>query len=65
LQKGTSRKSEQERKRYYEIARGSIIEIGAALDIASDTEYCKKENFKDLGNNMVRCFSMLSKLITH
>ena len=35
IAEGSSRKSEKERKRYYEIARGSIIEIDAALDIAS------------------------------
>ncbi|HXL55914.1 MAG TPA: four helix bundle protein, partial [Chitinophagaceae bacterium] len=64
IAEGASGKSEQERKIYYEIARGFIMEIDAALDIASDLEYCKKENLKDLGNNMVRCFSMLSKLIT-
>jgi len=34
IAEGASRKSEVERKRYYEIARGSIIEIDAALDIA-------------------------------
>ena len=33
---GCSRKSAVERKRYYEIASGSIIEIDAALDIAVD-----------------------------
>src|SRR5690348_8950091 len=64
IAEGSSRKSEQERKRYYEIARGSIIEIDAVLDIASDLMYCKKENFKELGNNTIRCFSMISKLIT-
>jgi four helix bundle protein len=31
IAEGASRKSEQERKRYYEIARGSVIEIDAAL----------------------------------
>ena len=33
LAEGSSRKSISERKRYYEIARGSVIEIDAALDI--------------------------------
>ncbi len=31
IAKGSSRKSEVERKRYYEIARGSVIESDAAL----------------------------------
>jgi len=36
---GSSRKSAFERKRYFEIARGSVIEIDAALDIAFDLGY--------------------------
>jgi four helix bundle protein len=36
---GCSRKSEVERKCYYEIARGSLIEIDAALDIAKELDY--------------------------
>jgi four helix bundle protein len=44
-----SRKSEVERKRFYEIARGSAIEIDAALDIAEDMGYCAKENMHELG----------------
>ena len=41
IAEGASRKSEAERKRYYEIARGSVIEIDAALDIAGDLQYLK------------------------
>ena len=63
IAEGSSRKSEPERKRYFEIARGSIIEIDAALDIASDLEYLQKEQLTSLGENMQRCFSMLSKMI--
>lgn len=36
IAEGFSRKSEAERKRYFEISRGSIIEIDAAMDIAND-----------------------------
>jgi four helix bundle protein len=39
IAEGASRKSGQERKRYYEIARGSVIEIDAALDVANELEY--------------------------
>jgi len=39
IAEGASRKSEAERKRYYEIARGSLIEIDAALDIAKELGY--------------------------
>lgn len=63
IAEGCSRKSDAERKRFFEISRGSIIEIDAALDAASDIGYCSKEGLKELGLGMVRCFSMLSKLI--
>lgn len=65
LAEGFSRKSEAERKRFFEVSRGSIIEIDAALDVSEDLGYCKKENLQNLGVCMNRCFSMLSKLISH
>ena len=36
IAEGASRRSELERRRYYEISRGSIIEIDAALDMANE-----------------------------
>jgi len=46
MAEGASRKSEVERKRYYEISRSSIIEIDAALDIAKDLDYINDYNTK-------------------
>ena len=63
IAEGSSRRSEVERKRYYEISRGSIIEIDAALDIANDLEYLENYNANNLGEMMVNCFKMLSGLI--
>ncbi|TMI64627.1 MAG: four helix bundle protein [Bacteroidetes bacterium] len=60
---GCSRKSLVERKRFYEIARGSVIEIDAAIDIAVNLKYVSKENLKELGVLMVRVFQMISKMI--
>ena len=60
---GSSRKSEAERKRYYEIARGSVIEIDAALDIAVDLAYMDGLNTESLGELMIRCFKILTGLI--
>jgi four helix bundle protein len=65
ISEGFSRKSEAERKRFFEISRGSLVEIDAALDIAEALGYCKKEVLAAAGINLVRCFSMLSKLISH
>lgn len=63
IAEGASRKSEVERKRYYEIARGSVIEIDAALDVASDLEYLKIITLEKLGDSMIKCFKLLSGLI--
>ncbi|MCW3094045.1 MAG: four helix bundle protein [Ferruginibacter sp.] len=63
ISEGASRKSETERKRYYEIARGSIIEIDAALDIANDLEYLSNQNLTTIGELTVKCFKMLTGMI--
>ena len=63
IAEGSSRKSEAERKRYYEIARGSIIEIDAALDIANELEYLKNQNLTSIGETMVKCFKILTGMI--
>lgn len=60
---GASRKSEAERKRYFEISRGSLIEIDAALDVAMNLEYLQKIDTENLGNNMITCFRLLTGLI--
>lgn len=63
IAEGASRKSEGERKRYYEVARGSIIEIDAALDIANGLNYLKKYNSASLSEKMIRCFKLLTGMI--
>ena len=63
ISEGCSRKSGQERKRFFEVARGSAIEVDTAFQIAVDLEYTGKEELKELGLCLVRCFSMLCKLI--
>jgi four helix bundle protein len=65
LAEGSSRKSLPERKRYYEISRGSIIEIDTAFafDIAVRLEYTSKEKLGNTGSLLIRTFQMLSKMI--
>lgn len=64
VSEGCSRKSAGERKRFYEIARGSVIEIDAALDIALNLGYTSKERLADLGLMLVRTFQLISKMIS-
>ena len=63
LAEGSSRKSELEKKRYYEIARGSVIEIDAALDIVVGLEYSTIEKLSNLGEFIVMNFKLLTGLI--
>jgi len=64
IAEGCSRRSAIERKRFYEIARGSVIEVDAALDIAVELNYTTKERLYELGQFMIRCFQMVSKMIS-
>jgi four helix bundle protein len=61
---GCSRKSVAERKRFYEIARGSVIEIDTSLDIAVSLGYSTKEKLTELGVLIVRSFQLISKMIS-
>jgi len=61
---GCSRKSAAERKRFYEIAKGSLIEVDVAFDIASNLNYTTKEKLNQLGILMVRTFQLISKMIS-
>jgi four helix bundle protein len=61
---GSSRKSEVERKRFYEISRGSIIEIDAALDIAQALDYFEAKDVELLGMHMVKCFKILTGMLS-
>ncbi len=63
LAEGSSRKSSHERKRYYEIARGSVIEIDAALDIVVGLEYLDKNVIENIGESIVQTFKLLTGMI--
>lgn len=63
LAEGSSRKSMAERKRFYEISRGSIIEIDSAFDIAVGLDYTTKDKLGHTGSLLIRIFQMLSKMI--
>jgi four helix bundle protein len=64
LAEGCSRKSEVERKRYFEISRGSIVEIDAIFDIASELEYASKEQLSNSGELLLKTFQIISKMIS-
>lgn len=63
LTEGSTRHSEQERKRYAEIARGSVVEIDAALETAVDIGYLKIEQLQTVSELLNKCFAMLSNMM--
>ena len=63
LAEGCSRRSQNERNRYFEIARGSVIEIDTAIGIAFKLEYVLLEDLKPLGNAIIKSFKLLSGMI--
>lgn len=63
LAEGSTRKSDLERKRYFEISRGSVVEIDATLETAVDLNYFKAEELAKLGELLNKCFAMLLKMI--
>ena len=60
---GCSRKSVTDRKRFYEIARGSAIEIDTAIGIAFKLSYITIEQLSDFGKLIISTYKMLSGLI--
>jgi four helix bundle protein len=63
IAEGCSRKSEVERKRFFEVSRGSLIEVDTALDIACELRYKTKDELLPLGNYLISAFRQLSGLI--
>lgn len=65
IAEGSSRRSLAERKRYYAISRGSLIEVDTILDIATALENYKKEELAGTGELIIKTFKMLSKMISN
>ena len=63
IAEGASRKSEIERRRYFEIARGSVIEIDTAIGIAYKLSYTGIDELQPLGELIIKSFKLLSGLI--
>jgi len=64
IAEGAARSSAAERKRFFEIARSSLVEIDTQIEISINLGHCKKESLTDIENQMNHIFAMLSSLIT-
>jgi|SRR6266496_2093100 len=63
IAEGCSRKSGSERKRFFEISGGSVIEIDTAIDIAHELKYKNENELQPLGGYLVSTFKQLTGLI--
>ena len=63
LAEGCSRKSQVERRRFFEISRGSVIEIDTCLELAVQLKYVTFEELTSLGESILKTFQMLSKMM--
>ena len=60
---GCSRKSVTDRKRFYEIDRGSAVEIDAAIGIAFKLSYITIEQLADFEKLIITTYKILSGMI--
>ena len=63
ITEGCSRKSKAERNRFYEVARGSLIEVDAGLDIAKDLGYCTILEGTEIVKLVQSCFHQLTAMM--
>ena len=63
IAEGLARRSKQEKKRFYEIARSSAVEIDTQLEAALLLEYRKNDQTNELEQYLESVFRMLSKMI--
>ncbi|WP_345257495.1 four helix bundle protein [Flaviaesturariibacter amylovorans] len=64
LAEGCSRRTKPDRKRSFEISRGSVTEIDALLEIAVDQSYFQKKQLSEPGETMTSCYRLLCLLIS-
>lgn len=63
IAEGASRNSILERKRFYEIARSSAVEIDTQLEIALLLNYIDKTELDKFEEDFIRLFKLISGLI--
>ena len=63
IAEGAARKSAKERRRFYEIARSSLVEVDTQLEIADKLNYLSDNNLNKVENKLEHIFAMLSNLI--
>ena len=63
IAEGAARKSKIERKRFYEIARASLVELDTQFEISLELNYFKSEETSNIDKLLNHTFALLSNLI--
>src|SRR5689334_3146282 len=65
ISEGAARISKNEKKRFYEIARSSVVEVDTQIEISIMLNYCQKNELPELEENIEAIFRKLSKMISN
>ncbi|MBN2731346.1 MAG: four helix bundle protein [Balneolaceae bacterium] len=63
IAEGAARKSAKERRRFYEIARSSLVEIDTQLEVSRKLSFVPDDKLSDFDDRMNHVFAMLSNMI--
>lgn len=63
IAEGASRKSEKERKRFYEIARSSLVEVDTQMEISITLKYLNQNDIEKVGRFSNEIFAMLTAMV--
>ncbi len=63
ISEGAARRSKREKVRFYEIARSSLVELDAQIEISIKLKYLENTDMREISNKLNSTFSLLSGLI--
>ncbi len=65
IAEGAARKTKPDRRRFYEIARSSLVEVDTQIEASLILNYISKPEISDIENYLESIFKMLSKMISN
>ncbi len=63
IAEGASRRTEPDRKRFYEISRSSLVELDTQVEICIALDYLNENDLQHLKPLTISIFKMMSKLV--
>lgn len=63
IAEGSARRTADDRRRFYEIARSSLTEVDTQIELALRFKYCTQEDIENLEEILNHVFALLSRLI--